>query len=211
MRADHPVLPSQQDRTRRCRARQDPFVEIWRESVPVLQTIPHLRTTTILASCSTAISAATAIGCCARCSGASSWRATEGPERAHLPSGAPAPGRQALSDFTNGGGLAVTIAGAPFPHLLYHFWLAFSGWQYVKAICGGESFTALTEVFRKRFGSLAACRTNIAPTGSRRPTAISRARRTRRRATPSSAATTAWSRRISRRKLFPQAGNSSSP
>ena len=39
----------------------------------------------------------------------------------------------------------MTIAGVPFPHLLYHFWLAFSRWQYVKAICGGESFTALTE------------------------------------------------------------------
>src|SRR6202011_6034241 len=50
-----------------------------------------------------------------------------------------------LSDFTDGGGLDVSLDGAPFPHLLYHFWLAFSGWQYVKAICGGESFTALTE------------------------------------------------------------------
>ena len=39
----------------------------------------------------------------------------------------------------------MTIGGEPFPHLLYHFWLAFCGWQYVKAICGGESFTALTE------------------------------------------------------------------
>ena len=37
------------------------------------------------------------------------------------------------------------LGGEPFPHLLYHFWLAFSGWQYVKAIRGGESFTALTE------------------------------------------------------------------
>jgi hypothetical protein len=29
--------------------------------------------------------------------------------------------------------------------LLYHFRLAFSGWRLVKAICGGESFSALTE------------------------------------------------------------------
>jgi transposase InsO family protein len=41
--------------------------------------------------------------------------------------------------------LGVTLGSEPFPHLLYHFWLAFSGWQYIKAICGGESFTALTE------------------------------------------------------------------
>jgi hypothetical protein len=50
-----------------------------------------------------------------------------------------------LSDFTNAASLEVTIGGAPFPHLLYHFWLAFSGWQYVKAIQGRESFTALTK------------------------------------------------------------------
>ena len=73
------------------------------------------------------------------------WRATEGPERELIFRQEHPPGRQALSDFTDAGGLAVTIGGRPFPHLLYHFWLAFSGWQYVKAICGGESFTALTE------------------------------------------------------------------
>ena len=44
-----PVLPSQQDRTRRYRTRQDPFIEVWcEELVPMLQTIPHLRATTIL-------------------------------------------------------------------------------------------------------------------------------------------------------------------
>ena len=42
----------------------------------------------------------------------------------------------------------------PFPHLLYHFWLAFSGWQYVKAICGGESFTALTESLQEALWQL---------------------------------------------------------
>src|SRR6266700_2446832 len=73
------------------------------------------------------------------------WRATEGPERELIFRQEHPPGLQALSDFTDGGGLGVTLGGEPFRHLLYHFWLAFSGWQYVKAICGGESFTALTE------------------------------------------------------------------
>jgi hypothetical protein len=45
----NPVLPSQQGRVRRYRTRQDPFIEVWRdELVPMLQTIPHLRATTIL-------------------------------------------------------------------------------------------------------------------------------------------------------------------
>ena len=82
---------------------------------------------------------------CARCNGGSRWRATAGPERELIFRQEHPPGEQALSDFTDASSLAVTIDGAPFPHLLYHFWLAFSGWQYVKAIQGGESFTALTE------------------------------------------------------------------
>ena len=70
------------------------------------------------------------------------WRATEGPERELIFRQEHPPGEQALSDFTDASSLAVTIDGTPFPHLLYHFWLAFSGWQYVKAIQGGESFSS---------------------------------------------------------------------
>ena len=44
-----PVLPSQRDRTRRYRTRQDPFAEVWREElVPLLQAMPSLRATTLL-------------------------------------------------------------------------------------------------------------------------------------------------------------------
>jgi len=82
------------------------------------------------------------------------WRATEGPERELIFRQEHPPGRQALSDFTDGGGLGVTLAGASFPHLLYHFGLAFSGWQYVKAICGGENFTALTESLQEALWQL---------------------------------------------------------
>ena len=136
-----PVLPSQQDRTRRYRTRQDPFVEVWREElVPMLQRRhPGCYPDRLLRSLQRRVAY---------------WRATEGPERELIFRQEHPPGRQALSDFTNGGGLAVTIAGAPFPHLLYHFWLAFSGWQYVKAICGGESFTALTESLQEALWQL---------------------------------------------------------
>ena len=73
------------------------------------------------------------------------WRATEGPERELIFRQEHPPGRQALSDFTHPDSFAVTIGGKPFRHMLYHFWLAFSGWQHVRAVQGGESFTALTE------------------------------------------------------------------
>ena len=57
---------------------------------------------------------------------------------------APGPGQQGLSDFTAMGKLCVTIAGAAFAHILYHFVLAFSRWEYVEVVEGGESFEALS-------------------------------------------------------------------
>jgi len=54
------------------------------------------------------------------------------------------------ADFTHAEELGVTIAGLPFPHLLYHFVMAYSrqkqlGGQHVGVVLGGESFTALAE------------------------------------------------------------------
>lgn len=55
------------------------------------------------------------------------------------------PGMMGLSDFTELKGVEVTIGGQPFDHLLYHYRLAYSGWQYAQIIQGGESFIALSE------------------------------------------------------------------
>ena len=41
--------------------------------------------------------------------------------------------------------LGVTIAGEPFDHRLYHFRLAFSGFEHAHVVLGGESFAALAE------------------------------------------------------------------
>ena len=40
---------------------------------------------------------------------------------------------------------AVTIAGTPFDHRLYHFRLAYSGFEHAHVILGGESYVALAE------------------------------------------------------------------
>ena len=50
-----------------------------------------------------------------------------------------------LSDFTDMGALGITIAGEPFDHRLYHFRLAFSGFEHAHVVLGGESFVALAE------------------------------------------------------------------
>ena len=55
------------------------------------------------------------------------WRAIHGPEREIVFRQTHPPGQLGLSDFTDAGGLAVTVAGAPLNHRLYHFRLAYSG------------------------------------------------------------------------------------
>lgn len=73
------------------------------------------------------------------------WRALHGPERDVIFRQTPEPGRMALSDFTDASTLGVTIGGQPLEHRLYHFVLAYSSWEYVAVVLGGESFTALAE------------------------------------------------------------------
>lgn len=41
--------------------------------------------------------------------------------------------------------LGITIAGEPLDHRLYHFRLAFSGFEHAHVVLGGESFVALAE------------------------------------------------------------------
>lgn len=73
------------------------------------------------------------------------WRALHGAARDVIFRQTPEPGRMALSDFTDAAELGVTIAGAPFPHRLFHFVMAYSGWEHAAVVLGGESFTALAE------------------------------------------------------------------
>lgn len=71
------------------------------------------------------------------------WHGLHGPEREVIFRQDHPPGQQGLSDFTDMGDLAVSIAGQPLTHRLYHFTLAYSGWEYAEVVLGGESYTAL--------------------------------------------------------------------
>lgn len=73
------------------------------------------------------------------------WKALYGPEKEVIFRQEHPPGLQGISDFTNCNDLKITIEGKPFSHLLYHFALTFSKWEYAKVILGGESFPALAE------------------------------------------------------------------
>lgn len=82
------------------------------------------------------------------------WRALNGPERDIIFRQTPEPGYMAQSDFTHAEELQVTLAGQPFPHLLYHFVMAYSRWEHVGVVLGGESFTALAENLQQALWSL---------------------------------------------------------
>ena len=47
----------------------------------------------------------------------------------------------------------MTIAGEAFPHLLFHYRLAWSGWSYAQVVQGGESFVALSEGLQNALAS----------------------------------------------------------
>jgi hypothetical protein len=69
----------------------------------------------------------------------SQWRALEGPNREVFFPQTYLPGARGLSDFTHMDKLCVTIGGVPFNHLLYHFVLAFSRWEYASVVDGGRA------------------------------------------------------------------------
>ena len=140
-----PRMPSQK-RTPRGRRRPDPLAEYWEsEIVPMLLASPGLRPITVLGEMQR------------RHAGFSDvlrrtlerrirlWQALHGPEREVIFRQEHPPGQQGLSDFTDAAALGVSIAGAPLDHRLYHFRLAFSGWEYASVVLGGESFVALAE------------------------------------------------------------------
>lgn len=82
------------------------------------------------------------------------WRALHGAPKDIIFRQVPEPGHQALSDFTDASSLGITIAGKPLPHRLYHFVLAYSRWEAVGVVLGGESFTALAENLQNALWSL---------------------------------------------------------
>jgi hypothetical protein len=140
-----PRLPSQR-KVPRGRRRPDPLAEVWdAEIVPMLEAAPAVRAVAIFEEISRrhpGIAPGVRRTLERRIAG---WRALHGPNRDVIFRQEHPPGRMGLSDFTDMGKLGITIAGEPFDHRLYHFRLAFSGFEHAHVVLGGESFVALAE------------------------------------------------------------------
>jgi hypothetical protein len=140
-----PRLPSYKHKPRG-RRRPDPLAEYWdSEIVPMLQASPGLRPITVMIEMQRRHVAFSGNLRRTLERRIRLWQALHGPEREVIFRQEHPPGQQALSDFTDAAELDVTIGGAPLDHRLYHFRLAFSGWEQAHVVLGGESFVALAE------------------------------------------------------------------
>ena len=140
------TLPSQHP-PRYWRSRVDPCAQVWdSEVVPLLQRAPKLMAITLLRKLQDDHPDQFPDGVLRTLQRhIRQWRALEGPPKEVFFPQDHAPGHRGLSDFTAMGDLRITIANVPFAHLLYHFVLAFSHWEHVEVIEGGESFEALSK------------------------------------------------------------------
>ena len=152
-----PRLPS---RKKACHGhgggRPDPLADIWdSEIVPLLERTPDLRPITIfeemirrhperdLGSARRTLERRVRF-----------WKARFGPQQEVIFRQEHPPGRQGMSDFFDANSLAVTIAGEPLAHRIYHFTLVYSGWEHAEVVLGGESFTALASGLQNALWSL---------------------------------------------------------
>lgn len=123
-------LPSQKQKTRG-RRRPDPLEHIFdAEIVPLLQAAPGIRAVAIYGEM---LRRHPELGTGIRRTlerRIRSWRAIHGEEQEVIFRQLHEPGRLGLSDFTDMGSLGVSIAGQPLDHLLYHFRLAWSGFEH---------------------------------------------------------------------------------
>jgi transposase InsO family protein len=140
-----PRLPSHKQKPRG-RRRSDPLAGVWEgEIVPMLEAAPAIRAVAIFEEiCRRHPEIATGVRRTLE-RRITRWRALYGPNRDVMFRQDHPPGRMGLSDFTAMAALGITIAGEPFDHRLYHFRLAFSGFEHAHVVLGGESFVALAE------------------------------------------------------------------
>jgi transposase InsO family protein len=140
-----PHLPSQKKAPRE-RRRPDPLATVWdSEIVPLLQSAPGLRPVALFEEM---LRRHPELGTGIRRTlerRVRAWRALHGPEQEVIFRQVHEPGRMGLSDFTDMADLAVTVAGEPLDHRLYHFRLAYSGFEHAHVVLGGESYVALAE------------------------------------------------------------------
>lgn len=142
-------LPSELKKQRVHRTHKDQFSGHWNEIASMLESAPELQATTVLTYLSDKYP-----GLYKRAQLRSlqrkmkDWRVLHGKDQSVIFRQNILPGKQSQSDWTSMNELGICIAGKPFPHLLFHFMLPYSGWETFM-ICSSESFDTLSLGFEK--------------------------------------------------------------
>jgi len=137
-------LPSECRPERTWRTRPDPYETVWPEVEGILKRSPSVEATTVFDHLNRVHEGKFEEGQLRTLQRRiKQWRACHGELKEVMFPQRHEPGHQAQSDFTFMNSLGVTIAGQPFPHMLYHFVLTYSNWE-TTTLCFSESFESLT-------------------------------------------------------------------
>lgn len=137
-------LPSDLRAPRTWRTRADPFEDVWDEVAARLVAAPELEARALFEDMLTREPGRFDAGQLRTFQRrVKQWRAREGPEKEVFFQQEHRPGEAAQTDFTWATELEITIGGEPFPHMLCHFVLPYSNWQWA-TVCHSESMAALT-------------------------------------------------------------------
>lgn len=143
------------------RTRSDPLKDIMPEAARYLEAAPEIETKGLLAHLKIAkpeLAETVALRTFQR--GVKVWRALNGPPKEVFFPQAHEPGRAAQFDWKRASELGITIAGAPFDHLLGHFVLPYSNWQRA-TVCFSESFVSLKTGVQAGYWSLGGVTSNL--------------------------------------------------
>jgi hypothetical protein len=160
---DNGQLPAEARQPHTWRTRRDPLEEVWPQVAEQLVKEPRLQAKTLWEWLQQ-----TQPGQCPETTRRTferrvrQWKAQHGSAKEVFFAQVHAPGRLGASDFTSMNELEVTIAGVPYPHLVYHFVLTHSNWEHI-TLCRGEDFASLSAGLQMLCGHLGVCPSGTAP------------------------------------------------
>jgi hypothetical protein len=149
-------LPSELNRERNWRTREDPFSDVWERVRQQIEESPGLEAKTLFEWLQREYPGRFSDGQIRTLQRrVKLWRATEGPAHEVYFGQKHTPGKLCASDFTHMNELGITIEGQTFEHLVYHFVLTYSNWE-TGTICYSESLESLTEGWQNAIWELGA-------------------------------------------------------
>lgn len=147
-------LPSQTKKDRNWRTRQDPFAEVWPEIEKMLEIDESLLGTTVFDYLCRIYPGKFQEGQLRTLQRKMKrWKAVKGPVKEVMFPQERHPGVQCQSDFTCMNNLNILIANQPFDHMLYHFVLPYSKWEWAE-VCFSETLEALQSGLQKALWTL---------------------------------------------------------